>query len=177
MTGPMHLYLMDVRQQVPQAVRDPAERLCGSVRSGDVRLTQRGCMRQDSHSGWMSFMAQQTISTTACALDWRARTGPAGVVSVRDALVDGMGVRVCGGWGFPPAHAESPALTRGEVMRYLAELGLAPAAILGKTSLRWRSGGPDRLNVSVTLSSDGRTASIFAPDRQRDVGADSRPAP
>jgi hypothetical protein len=145
-------------------------------------------MRQDSHSGWMSFTAQQTISTTACAFDWRARTGPASVVSARDALVGGMGVLVCGRWAFPPAHAESPALTRGEVMRYLAELALAPAAILGKTSLRWRSEGPDRLivstgagemsaDVSVTLSSDGRTASIFTPDRQRDVGADSRPAP
>jgi hypothetical protein len=73
-------------------------------------------------------------------------------------------------------------------MRYLAELALAQAAILGNTSLRWRSEGPDRLivsagagevsaDVSVTLSSDGRIASIFAPERQRGVGADSRPAP
>lgn len=185
----MHLYRMDVRHQLPQAVRDLAERLCGSVQSGDVRLTQRGRMRQDSASGWMSFKAKQTISTVACAFDWRAQTGPAGVVSVRDALVGGFGlfdVRALG--FFPLAHTASPALTRGELMRYLAELALAPAAILGNTSLRWRSEGPDRLivsagagekaaAVSVTLGGDGRIASIFAPDRQRGVGAKSRPAP
>lgn len=146
-------------------------------------------MRQDSASSWMSFTAKQTISTTACAFDWRARTGPAGVVSVRDALVDGRGVLDVRALGFIPlAHADSAAVTRGELMRYLAELALAPAAILGNTSLRWRNEGPDRLivsagagemaaDVSVTLGSDGRIASIFAPDRQRGVGADSLPAP
>lgn len=73
-------------------------------------------------------------------------------------------------------------------MHYLAELAQVPAAILGNTSLRWRSEGHDRLivsagavemsaDVSVTLSSDGRIATIFAPDRQRGVGANSMPAP
>lgn len=180
---------MDVQHQLPPAVRDLAQRLCGSVQSGDVRLTQRGRMRQDPASSWMKFTARQTISTTSCAFDWRAQTGPAGIVSVRDALVGGVGVLDARALGFIPiAHAASVALTRGELMRYLAELALAPVAILGNASLRWRSEGSDRLivsagggetaaDVSITIGSDGRIASVFAPDRLRGTGADSALTP
>jgi len=181
---------MNAQHQLPQPVRDLAERLCGSVQGGDVRLTQRGRMRQDAAAGWMKFTATQTISTTSCAFDWRARTGPFGVVSVRDALVGGVGVLDLRALGFIPVARppSSPALTRGELMRYLAELALAPAAILHNASLRWRSEGPDRLivtagdgetaaDVSVTIDGDGRIASIFAPDRMRGVGGESTATP
>jgi len=180
---------MNIQDQLPQAVRDLADRLCGSVQSGDIRLTQRGRMRQDPASAWMKFTATQTISTTSCAFDWRARTGPAGVVSVRDALVGGVGVLDVRALGFIPiARAASPALTRGELMRYLAELALVPSAILHNASLRWRSErtgqlvvsagtGATAADVSIKLGSDGRIASIFAPDRLRGTGVGSSPAP
>jgi len=166
--------------QHPPAVRDLALRLCGSAQSGDVNLTQKGRMRQDAASSWMKFTARQTISITSCAFDWRARAGPLGMISVRDALVDCKGLLNVRALGFMPiAHIESSAdATQGELMRYLAELPLAPAAILGNPSLRWRSDGPDRFfveassgevsaEVMFTLGSDGRIASVFAPDRPR----------
>ena len=185
---------MDPKQPLPQAVRDLAHRVCASAHggphSGDVRLTQKGRMRQDATSGWMHFTARQTISTTSCAFDWRARTGPAGTISIRDALVGGEGVLDVRALGFiPVAHmGGSPDATRGELMRYLAELPLAPAAILGNPSLRWRSDTAVRLIVSAgsgdtaaevtfTLGTDGRVASVFAPDRPRAVKNTFVPAP
>ncbi len=159
----------------PSTVRELAQRLCATVQTGDIRLTQKGRMRQDPASSWMNFSATQTISTTECSFDWRARTGPFGMISVRDALVDGEGALDVKALGFIPiAHINaSPALTRGELMRYLAELPLAPAAILANPSLSWRSDGADRLivsagihdkaaEVSFTLDGEGRIATIFA---------------
>ena len=175
---------------VPAAVRDLAHRLCAIAQIGDVRLTQKGRMRQDAASSWMTFSARQTISITTCAFEWRARTGPAGMVSIRDALAGGEGVLDVRALDFIPMAriGSSPAITRGELMRYLAELSLAPAAILFNPSLSWRSDGPDRLivsaragdqtaEVSLTLDSEGRIASVFASDRPRAAKADFVPTP
>jgi hypothetical protein len=82
--------------------------------------------------------------------------------------------------GFIPI-ARTPhtiALMRGELMRYLAELAWAPDALLDNRSLRWRENGPDGLTVgagtgesaveiALSLDSDGRIATAFAPDRPR----------
>lgn len=147
---------------------------------GDVSLTQLGRIRQDATSNWMKFSARQTILITTCAFEWRASTGPAGIVSVRDALIEGKGILDVRALGFIPIARMRPSAdaTRGELMRYLAELPLAPAAILYNSSLRWRSEGPDHLAVSANagdvaaevtfdLDTDGRIAGVFAPDRPR----------
>ncbi len=181
----------EVRRRLPPAVYDLALRLGANTLTGrDVCLRQTGRMRQDAASGWMKFSARQTISIHACAFEWRARTGPLGMVSVRDALSGGDGVLDVRALGFIKiAHLRpSPALTRAELMRYLAELSWAPDAILFNTALRWRSHGPDRLIVSagagdaeaevtLTLDSDGRIASVFAADRPRGVKDTFTPTP
>ncbi len=161
------------------------------MRRTTVKLTQTGRMKQRlGATSWMSFTATQTISTCECAFDWRARFGPFGMISVRDALKGGQGrLDVMALGVIPIARAEhSSALMRGELMRYLAELAWAPDAILFNTTLRWRDDGPDRLAVSagvgetaaeVTLSldSDGRIAGAFAPDRPRSTTAPILPTP
>jgi hypothetical protein len=141
-------------------------------------------------ASWMSFTATQTISTRTCAFDWLAHSGPFGMVSARDALAAGEGRLDVTALGFIPiARAEhSPALVRGELMRYLAELPWAPDAILHNTELRWRKDGPDTLAVSagsgetasevvLSLDSEGRIASGFAPDRPRSATAPLLPTP
>lgn len=137
---------MDIGR-LPPAVRDLAHGLgARGGEGGSVQLSQIGRMRQDESVPWMKFRARQIISTTSCAFEWRARTGPAGMVTVRDALVAGEGaldVRALG--VIPIAHlASTPAITRGELMRYLAELALAPDIILCNAELAWRSDGPVR---------------------------------
>ena len=182
-----------IRQRLPAAVYDLALRLGASPGANPktVKLTQTGRMKARLEAtAWMAFTATQTISTSECAFDWRARAGPFGMVGVRDALKDGEGrldVTVLG--LIPLARAErSSALLRGELMRYLAELPWAPEAIFCNTALRWREGGPDELAVSagvgeaaaevmLSLDSDGRIAGAFAPDRPRATTPPILPTP
>ena len=155
-----------------------------------VRLRQTGRMRQVGASRWMAFRAQQVISNVSCAFDWRARTGPFGLVTVRDASTEDGGHADARALGFIPVvrAKSSSTLTRGELMRYLAELALAPQAILFNTGLRWREDGPYKLvagagsgetatEVAFSLDSDGRIAGAFAPDRPRPVQPPFLPTP
>ncbi len=181
----------DAQRRLPSPVYDLALRLGANTRSGhDVSLNQRGRMRQEPSAAWMRFRARQSISIYSCAFEWRAQTGPFGIISVHDAMAGGEGALDVRALGFIPlARAvASPAVTRGELMRYLAELALAPDAIIFNTALRWRDDGPDRLIVSAgagesaaevtfALDSAGRVASVFAADRPRSVKNSAVPTP
>eukprot|EP01037_Dinobryon_pediforme_P018357 gene18357-18624_t len=140
-------------------------------------------MRQNLKSAsWMTFTATQTLSTRNCAFDWRARFGPFGLISVRDALERAGGRLDVMALGFLPITRapRTREFIRGELMRYLAELPWAPAAILLNSELRWREAGQDALAVSagagetltevvLDLDSDGRIVGAFAPDRPRPI--------
>jgi hypothetical protein len=147
-------------------------------------------MRQTATASWARFTSRQMIALDRCEFDWIARSGPAGIVSVRDALIDGVGHLHVRALGFVTlARAQpSPELTRGELMRYLAELAWGPDAILRNVGLRWREGGPDRLivgagagdaaaEVTLTLDRDGRIAGAFAPDRGALIDGVTVPTP
>ena len=181
------------RARLPAAVYDLAIRLGvkpdGNI--GGVKLTQTGRMKRNLDTElWMAFTATQTISARACEFDWRAKFGPFGMISARDALEHDGGRLDIMALGFIPIAraAHSPALMRGELMRYLAELPWAPDAILLNTALRWRVDGPRTFAVSagtgasaseivLSLDSDGRIAGAFAPDRPRSVTAPFLPTP
>lgn len=180
-------------ERLPAAVYDLAIRLGATPtdRCSTVRLTQAGRMKRELDSdAWMAFTATQTIATNACEFDWRARAGPLGLISGRDALVAGEGRFDIMALGFIPiARApHTPALVRGELMRYLAEIPWAPHAILCNHALRWRVDGPDTLAVSagsggtacevlLSLDGDGRIEGGFAPDRPRSAAAPILPTP
>lgn len=90
-----------------------------------VSLTQTGRMKRALESdGWMAFTALQTISAGTCEFDWQAKVGPFGLIRGRDALMDGEGRFDILAFGIVPlARAKrTPALVRGELMRYLAEI-------------------------------------------------------
>jgi hypothetical protein len=179
--------------RLPSIVHDLAVRLGAgtNLTRSTVKLQQSGRMkRQLGRESCMSFRASQAISTSACAFEWRARFGPFGLVSACDALADGEGRLDVMALDFIPiARTErTPALMRGELMRYLAELAWAPDAILLNKSLRWRVDGPDRLAVAagtgeaavevvLGLDSDGRIANAFAPDRPRSATPPILPTP
>jgi hypothetical protein len=180
------------RDRLPGAVYDLALRLGANpeMNRPSVYLEQSGRMKPLGARSWMSFTAKQTISTHTCEFDWRARTGPLGAISARDALTEGEGRFDVMALGLIPiSRAEnSSALMRGELMRYLAELPWAPDAILLNTALRWREDGSGGLAVSagsgataaeVTLSldADGRIAGAFAPDRPRSATTPILPTP
>ena len=181
-----------IAARLPAAVYDLALRLGANPRLGStsVRLGQSGRMRQIGDRRWMAFRAKQDISTLHCAFDWRARAGPAGLISAHDALTEEGGrfdVRALG--LIPIVRADrTPALQRGQLMRYLAELPWAPDAFLHNAELRWHQDGSDKLvvgagsgetaaEVELSLDSEGRIAGAFAPDRPRSATAPFLPTP
>ena len=179
--------------RLPAAVYDLALRLGADPKSSarDIRLTQTGRMKTQLDAvSWMPFNATQSISMRACAFDWLARAGPFGVISARDVLANGEGRLDVMALGVIPIAraAHTPALVRGELMRYLAELPWAPDAILHNPNLRWREDSADRLAVGagsgdtssqviLSLDNDGRISGAFAPDRPRSATAPILPTP
>ena len=167
------------RGERPAAVMALADRLGARANCGTtVALSQSGRMRAAAGKPWQGFKAKQTISLTRCAFDWRARSGPLGMIQIRDALIEDTGrldVRALG--RIPLVRlAPSAGLTRGEVIRYLAEIALAPDAILQNPDIRWRDEGGGRLiagsgfgqaaaDVALTLDGEGRIGEAYAPDR------------
>jgi hypothetical protein len=83
------------RADLPASVYDLALRL-GVKPDGNragVKLTQTGRIKRNIDTeSWMAFTATQTISTQTCEFDWRARAGPFGMVSARDALKNDEGL-------------------------------------------------------------------------------------
>ena len=156
----------------------------GDTSTNQVVLTQTGSMRTDASHAWAPFRARQTIAVDRTGFTWRATTGPLGCIAVTDAL-DATGPRLSVvALGFIPlARAVADAgLTKGELQRYLAELPLAPDAILRNAALDWEVLSHDvlrvaathrgvRASVDLTLDADGLVASVFAPDRPRQEGA------
>ncbi len=176
--------VQDIRQRLPTTVYELAIRLGAKpdVECSTVKIRQTGQMKEISAANWMKFSATQTMSTRACEFDWRARTGPLGIITIRDAFLHGQGHLTVKALGLIPITTApiSPQLSRGELMRYLAEIAWAPGAILHNRALRWRQYGPDRMAVSagsgdaaaevlLNLDSEGRIAGAFAPDRGRSV--------
>jgi hypothetical protein len=77
--------------------------------------------------------------------------------------------------------APNPALTKGELMRYLAELAWAPDALLLNSTLDFRAGSSRALSVcaevlgvsarvNLSLGSDGLIERVVAADRPRREG-------
>jgi hypothetical protein len=181
------------RLRLPEAVYDLAIRLGVKPQHNpsSVNLTQTGRIKRNLDSDtWMPFTATQTIAAHSCEFDWRARAGPFGLVSGRDALIGGEGRFDITALGFIPiARAKrTPALVRGELMRYLAEIVWVPHAILHNHAMRWRvidagtlsvsaGAGETACRVLLSLDGEGRIATAFAPDRPRNATAPILPTP
>ena len=171
------------RERLPPAVNDLAIRLGTDpgLNRSTVRLRQTGQMKDIGAITWRSFTATQTMASRTCDFDWRARFGPLGMIHVRDAFQHGEGHLTVKALGLIPIVSTkiSLQLSRGELMRYLAEIAWIPDAILLNTELRSREVGPDTLasagagetaaEVVLTLDSEGRISAAFAPDRGRTI--------
>lgn len=101
---------------------------------------------------------------------------------VQDALLEGEGQLSARLLGLVPmASASGPQATRGELMRYLAELAWCPDAILHNRSIEWEVVsttnfvatarlGPVTASVHIEVDVQSRIAGISAPARPRSVG-------
>ena len=164
---------------LPRPVLELANRL--GVKPGSlahrVSLTQSGDMRLGTGPHRSRFRARQTIDVRQTGFAWRASFGPFGAVSVCDAYAEGAGsldVRLFGLVRL--AHRDGPAFAKGEIMRYLAEIALAPDAMVLNDSLVWSVIDDRTLSVAagsgsgygwvrIELDDEGRIGAISAPDR------------
>lgn len=173
------------RTDLPEAVRNLALR-CGAREdetAGAVSLSQAGFMRNGADDRPMPFDAQETIQLNATEFLWEARCAPMRLLTVKDELRGEQGrlsLLAFGGVPILPAIAGLEA-TRGETMRYLAELPWAPDAILQNRDLTWRvldtrtlvvSAGRGALysRVVLKLGDDGLVCGVCAEGRPRREG-------
>ncbi|MXP63278.1 hypothetical protein E0493_07920 [Roseomonas sp. M0104] len=168
---------------LPGAASVLAQRLgaTGGPWLSGVSLAQSGTMRGSPGARPLRFSAAQSIDLRRCAFSWRANVGPLGCVSVVDALEGSeprLDLRLLRVIPLGSATA-SPALTKGEIMRYLAELAWAPDAILLNPELDWQEldgrslrvgagQGAARGEVTLRLDAQGRIVEARAEDRPRE---------
>jgi hypothetical protein len=164
----------------PAVVRSFLQRttLGGAVPS-TIRLRQRAEMRANPGEPWQQHTAGQTISVHDPGFVWLARVQLAPLLSacILDSYVNGEGlleVRLLGSLRL--ARATGPQVSRGELMRYLAELAWAPHAMLHNPRLRWREIDATTVEVSVD-SADGptRVRLVFEGGDLARIEADDRP--
>jgi hypothetical protein len=173
----------------PAAVMELAQRLGAERRTPgfEVRLAQSGLLRSGPRSRWMNFTARQSICLDRAEFRWTARTGPFGAITVCDELREQAGEGSVRLLRYIPLVevSKSPELTKGDLMRYLAELPWAPDAILSNDQLGWTELDSGKLRVTaacgnveaaVTFALDGSglISRVEAEDRPRQEGADMR---
>jgi hypothetical protein len=170
-----------LRPGVPALVRRYIERNVPAdrrVRSA-VHFTQVGEM-QLKPGRWLPFRAEQEIVVDRVEFAWRARFRAAPLVSVRvqDWYRSGVGGLDGRLWGVVPVvHASGEQVARGEAMRYLAELALAPQAMVANGALEWRPVDESTVEVATRVARE-RVAVLLHFDAAGDVvcaSTDARP--
>jgi hypothetical protein len=137
-------------------------------------------MRANPRGPWRPFTAEQAISTHEPGFAWLARMQAAPLASARilDCYVGGEGLLEARLFGsLRLARAAGPQATKGELMRYLAELAWAPHAMLHNPQLSWREIDATIVEVSAEspaglarvrlIFENGDTARVEADDRPR----------
>lgn len=154
-----------------------------------MTITQKAEMKLAPEQDWLPIAATQISGTRDPGFVWQARGRMASIIPlvVVDGYVAGEGwleVRLAG--SVPVANARGADVSRGEAMRFLAELAWNPDAIVNAAGLAWRQvddqtvevvlqteGGPAR--VRLGFDRDGDVLSIEADDRPRAVGDQNIP--
>ena len=145
-------------------------------------------MRAQPSDPWRPLTAQEVIGGHEPGFVWlaRVRLAPLLYAHVLDCYVRGEGlleVRLFG--SLRVARAGGPQITKGELMRYLAELAWASHAMLHNRHLSWREIDATTVEVSAQTANgpapvrltfeNGDIADIEADDRPRTV--DGRTVP
>ena len=170
-----------IRSYLRRAVSDrPAPKV--------VCLRQSAEMRGGPGNSWRPLTARQLIAIREPAFVWLARMQVAPLLSARilDCYESGNGLLEARLFGsLRLARAAGPETSRGELIRYLAELPWAPHAMLHNPFLLWRELDPGTVEVSAESTGgparvrltfgNGDVARADAEDRPRLVGGRTIP--
>lgn len=152
----------------------------GSEGVRQIRVEQTGQMVRKAGSRALRFTAVERFSVDHVAFSWSARFPILPPISLRvtDGYLEGRGALIVSVLGLRVQAQEGPAVTLGEVYRYLAELPWAPHAILANAELEWREVGEtmvevataacgERPTVTFEFDADGDIVRCTAPNRPR----------
>ena len=170
------------RGDLPEAVQALALR-CGARPDGSVSavvMSQHGFMKDRPADRPMMFSADETIQLDRTEFRWVAKCDPINLLVVRDQLIGSEGKLSLLAFGALPISTVSSGAktTKGDIIRYLAELPWAPDAILRNHELTWQAldqrtflvsaGGRNvRGEVVLRLGDDGLVSNVEAEDRPR----------
>jgi hypothetical protein len=165
---------------LPDIVRSFAERAVSSTATpATVRLQQNGEMRGGPNDRWQSLTATQTVGIREPGFVWLARIRIASFLpaTVLDAYADETGlleVRLLD--SIRLARISGSNISRGELMRYLAELPWAPHAILHNRHLSWHELDRNTMEVSAPcVGGSARVRLLFEAGDITGIEADDRP--
>ena len=146
----------------------------------------------ESAEQWKPFTSQQRVITRRPGFDWDARIMmfPGLPVRVHDAYVAGVGLLHGAVLGLLPVvnMADTPAMARGELMRFLAEAAWYPTALLPSQGVRWEAvddtsatatltDGELALKLLFSFGADGLITTVRAQARERVVDGKTVNAP
>jgi hypothetical protein len=148
-----------------------------------VAWTERGEIRSSAKARWIPFTASQRTEAARTSFRWDAVLGTGALTrtAVTDACEDRHGWSVAKAAAIVPvARAEGPDLDRGQVQRYLADLGRCPSALVlhpdvevASAGGRWLTvrdaGGPPEATVDLEMGPEGAPVAVRA-SRPRMVG-------
>ena len=154
-----------------------------------VLIRQEGEMWQKPGGRAMHFTATQRIAVDRVAFSWRARFPLLGPLALHvDGYADGEGRLEVRALGLPVQRQTAPEITRGEVLRYLAELPWAPHAMEHNAELDWRQLGErhvviathvggERLSVEMEFDDGGDIVRSSSHMRPYQLGKEWLPTP
>jgi hypothetical protein len=109
-----------------------------------VEWTEEGELRSSPRARWIPFTARHRIDAARTSFRWDAVLGTGALTrtAVTDACEERRGWSVAKAAGIlPVARAEGPEIDRGQILRYLADLGRCPVALLLHPTLEASSAG------------------------------------
>jgi len=178
---------------VPALVQRYLERVLppGGDVPRQVRITQAGEMWRKPGARPLPFTAVQELAVNEVAFSWRARFPivPLVWLDVVDRYADGEGMLEARALGrVRVMRQDGPEISRGEAMRYLAELAWVPYAMLANRRLEWREldeqtvdvatrVGPARPAVQLHFDTAGDLVAARCDARPRGEGKTSVPTP
>jgi hypothetical protein len=172
------------RDALPPAVARWIERAVptGTPVSEGVELVEEGELLVGEK--WTPWSGTQLVWHDAVGFEWRAGLRAAGRLALK--LNEGCTAEEAWSKGrlaklMPLRRAKGPEVVRAQLVRYLAELPLAPSAVLGNPGLEWSADGPDAAlvqaaigdfsaTVRLEVDGDGEVVRASAPDRPRETG-------
>jgi hypothetical protein len=132
-----------------------------------VQIRQRGEMWLKQGGRAMAFTAVQHFAADRVAFSWKARFPLLGPLALRvvDDYDSGAGALTVSLFGLPLQRQRGPETTRGEALRYLAELPFVPPALLMNRDLEFQEIDDRRVDVAATVAGDRLTMTLELDER------------